>query len=226
MTKSLSQIRDEFDRIALSSAADDGAQPYDRMLISLVPPTCRRLLDLGCGTGRLTRAIARRVEEVTAVDVSREMLRVARAQCAGHGNVGFVEADLCDLPVTLGVFDCVMSVNLLHNLPAEQAAQAMKALVAPGGLLIVHDVRQTAGVFDRALDGPRMAIKTLWRLARVSRVRAFLRQRAAWAQHARGDVIPTAEEITHMRNRLFPGAVVRHHFLWRYTLLWTNRGAA
>ena len=226
MTKSLRQIRDEFDRIALSSAADDGAQPYDHMLISLVPPTCRRLLDLGCGTGRLTRSIAQRVEEVTAVDVSPEMVRVARERCAGHGNVAFVEADLFNLPVTLGVFDCVMSVNLLHNLPAEQAVQAMKAFLAPGGLLIVHDIRRTAGAFDRVLDGPRIAVKTLWRLARVSRVRAFLRQRAAWAQHARGDVVSTAEEITLMRNRLFPGAVIRHHFLWRYTLLWTSRGAA
>ena len=36
MTKSLRQIRDEFDRIALSSAADDGAQPYDHMLTPLV----------------------------------------------------------------------------------------------------------------------------------------------------------------------------------------------
>ena len=100
----------------------------------------------------------------------------------------------------------------------------MKAVLAPGGLLIVHDIRQTDGAFDRTLDGPRVAVKTLWRLARVSRVRAFLRQRAAWTQHARGDVVSTAEEITLMRNRHFPGAVIRHHFLWRYTLLWTNRG--
>ena len=110
MTKSLSQIRDDFDRVALSSAVNDVAQPYDRMLISLVPPTCRRLLDLGCGTGRLTRAIARRAQEVTAVDVSPEMLRLAREHCAGHGNVAFVEADLFNLPLTLGVFDCVISV--------------------------------------------------------------------------------------------------------------------
>lgn len=221
MTKSPSQIRDDFDRIAIAGgAADEGAHPYDRLLLSLIPPDCRRLLDLGCGTGRLTRAMAQRVREVTAVDFSPEMLRVARERCRDHRNIAFVEADLLNLPVTLGQFDCVISINLLHNTPIAQAAQAMKAMLAPGGLLVVHDVRQSAGAFDRALDAPRMAIKAVWRLRRASRVRAFFLERAAWANHARGDVIPTAEEITRLRDTHFPEAVVRQHFLWRYTLVW------
>ena len=74
------------------------------------------------------------------------------------------------------------------------------------------------------LDGPRMAVKAAWRLGRVSRIRAFLRQRAAWAQHARGDVISTAEDIAGMRDTFFPGAVIHQHFQWRYTLVWTNTG--
>lgn len=224
MAKSSSQIRDEFDRIALASApAGEGAHPYDRVLLSLIPPNCRRLLDLGCGTGRLTRAMAQHAEHVTAVDVSREMLRVARQRCAGQVNIAFVEADLLNLPATLGLFDCVISVNVLHHFPAADAVQAMKAVLAPGGLLIIHDVRQSAGALDRILDGPRVALKAAWRLARVGRVRAFLRERAAWAQHADGEVIPTADEIAGMRDRVLPGAVVRQHFLWRYTLLWTAR---
>jgi ubiquinone/menaquinone biosynthesis C-methylase UbiE len=227
MIKSPTQVREDFDRIALASVpADDVWHPYDRMLMSLIPPNCRRLLDLGCGTGRLTRAIAQRVGEVTAVDFSSEMLRVARERSAAYGNMVFVEADLLNLPVSLGQFDCVISVNLLHHLPVEQAAQAMKAVVAPGGLLIVHDLRRTAGTFDRALDGPRVAAKVVWRLGQVSRVRAFFQQRTAWAHHARGDVVSTAQEITDMRDGFFPGATLRQHFLWRYTLLWTNMSAA
>jgi SAM-dependent methyltransferase len=225
MIENPARIRDDFDRIAASCApaAGDVAQPYDRLVSSLVPANCRRLLDLGCGTGRLTRAMAPRIEQVTAVDLSSEMLRVARARSAPRGNISYVEADLLSLPATLGQFDCVISVNLLHHLPPERAAEAMKAVLAPGGLLIIHDLRQTAGTFDRALDVPRLAVKVAWQLARASRVRAFFRERAAWAQHARHDVIPTAEEIRHMRDRLFPGAELRQHFLWRYTLLWTSR---
>jgi SAM-dependent methyltransferase len=224
MPKSARQIRDEFDRIALASApADEGSHPYDRMLMSSIPQGCRRLIDLGCGTGRLTRAMAQHAAHVTAVDVSPEMLRVAREHCVGHPNIAVVEADLLNLPATLGRFDCVISVNVLHHFPAADAVQAMKAVLAPGGLLIVHDVRQSAGAFDRLLDGPRVAVKAAWRLARVSRVRAFLRERAAWARHAHGDVIPTADEIEAMRDSALPGAELRQHFLWRYTLVWTDR---
>lgn len=224
MPKSARQIRDEFDRIALASApADEGSHPYDRMVMSSIPPGCRRLLDLGCGTGRLTWAMAEHAGHVTAVDFSPEMLRVARERCAGHANIAFVEADLLNLPATLGRFDCVISVNVLHHFPAADALQAMKAVLAPGGVLIVHDVRRSAGAFDRMLDGPRVAVKAAWRLARMSRVRAFLRERAAWAQHARGEVIPTADEIAAMRDGALPGAVIQQHFLWRYTLVWTGR---
>ena len=221
--KSSGQIRDDFDRIAAVSARDDVSQPYDRMLASLIPPNCRRVLELGCGTGRLTQRIAQCAADVTAVDFSPEMLRVARARCAARRNVTFVEGDILGLSAGLGPFDCVISVNLLHHLPVEEAAHTMKALVAPGGLLVVHDVRQSTGAFDRLMDGPRLAVKIPWRFGSVSRVRAYFRQRAAWAQHADGDVLPTAEEIARMRDSHFPGAAVRQHFLWRYTLLWTGR---
>jgi SAM-dependent methyltransferase len=225
--KTSSEIRDDFERIAsVSAPANDPSQPYDRMLVALIPPNCRRVLELGCGTGRLTDAIAQRAVEVTAVDFSPEMLRVARTRCAARANISFMEADILRLPAGLGPFDCVISVNLLHHLPVDQAAAMMKALVAPGGLLIVHDVRRSAGALDRALDVLRVAVKIPWRLGSASRVRTYFRQRAAWARHADGDVIPTAEEITEIRDSHFPGAEVRQHFLWRYTLLFAREAAA
>ena len=74
--KSPSQIRQDFDRIAIAGGCtDEGSHPYDNLLLSLIPPTCRRLLDLGCGTGRLTRAMAQRATQVTAVDFPPEMVR-------------------------------------------------------------------------------------------------------------------------------------------------------
>ena len=220
--KSSSRIRADFARIAaVSAATDEGSTPLDHLLLSFVPPDCRRLLDLGCGTGRLTRMLAARADEVTAVDFSPEMLRVARERSRG-GAIRYVEADVLDLPHGLGSFDCVISVNLLHHLPLDRAVGAMQAVLAPGGRLIVHDLRKTAGLVDRALDVPRLALKAASRLRRVSGVRTYLRQRRAWAHHARCDVIPTAAEIANMRDRFFPGAVVHQHFLWRYTLLWTK----
>jgi SAM-dependent methyltransferase len=223
MNRSPGQVRAEFDRIAAASApADDESQPYDEMLASLIPPNCRRVLELGCGSGRLTNAVAQHVGELIAVDFSPEMLGAARRRCASHRNVVFKEADVLSLPAQFGSFDCVVNVNLLHHLPIEQAARTMKALVAPGGLLLIHDVRRSAGILDRLLDVPRLAVKIAWRMGSANRARAYFRQRAAWAQHAEGDVLATAAEVIEMRARYFPGAEIRQHFLWRYTLLSTR----
>jgi SAM-dependent methyltransferase len=219
------RVREDFDGIAKASAAThETPHFYDRLLASFVPPRCRRLLDIGCGTGRVSRMLAHRVEHITAIDLSPEMIRLARERSAAHPNIVFMQADVLDLPNGLGPFDCVISVNLLHHLDPAAAAPAMKRMVAPGGSLIVHDLRRTTGVADTALDVPRLAVKIVWRLSRASRILAYFRERAAWAQHARDDVIPSAAEIRHMRDTHFAGGTLRQHFLWRYTLVW--RGVA
>ena len=217
------RVRDDFDGIAKASAATcETPHFYDRLLTSLVPPHCRRLLDIGCGTGRVSRMLAHRVEHITAIDVSPEMIRVARERSAAHPNIVFVQADVLDLPESLGLFDCVISVNLLHHLDPAAAAPAMKRMVAPGGSLIVHDLRRTTGAVDTALDVPRLAVKIAWRLSRWSRIAAYFRERAAWAHHARDDVISSAAEIRRIRDSHFTGATLRQHCLWRYTLVWRD----
>jgi 2-polyprenyl-3-methyl-5-hydroxy-6-metoxy-1,4-benzoquinol methylase len=217
------RVREDFEGIAKASAAThETPHYYDRLLTSFVPPHCRRLLDIGCGTGRVSRMLAHRVEHITAIDVSPQMIRLARERSAAYPNIVYAQADVLDLAESLGLFDCVISVNLLHHLNPEAAAWTMKRMVAPGGSLIVHDLRRTTGVVDSALDVPRLAVKIAWRLSRVSRTLTYFRERAAWAQHARDDVIPSAAEIRQMRDTYFAGATLRQHFLWRYTLIWSD----
>src|SRR5436309_1278879 len=61
-------------------------------------PTPGRLLDLGCGTGRLLVPFARRGFSVVGVDLSEEMLRAAAAKAAAAGvTVGLVKANLVEL---------------------------------------------------------------------------------------------------------------------------------
>ncbi len=51
------------------------------------------VLDIGCGVGRLTRALARRAGQVYGLDVSREMLRLAEQQNPDLENVEWVHGD-------------------------------------------------------------------------------------------------------------------------------------
>src|SRR5579871_6473428 len=62
-------------------------------------PRAMRVLEIGCGAGRLTRALSNLFGEVHAVDVSGEMIARARAALADRPNVHLYQNNGCDLSV-------------------------------------------------------------------------------------------------------------------------------
>ncbi len=106
----------------------------------------RRILDIGCGTGTGTVALARQFEqaEVAALDKSGELLaRCAdRAREAGvAGRIRTIEADLDQDWPGLGTADLAWASNSLHHLadPDRGLAQ-LRAAIRPGGLLTVAEL--------------------------------------------------------------------------------------
>lgn len=98
----------------------------------------RRLLDIGCGTGKSFMPMLARGWEVTGCDISPAMLDLAREK-AGDA-VRLVVADMLELP-RLGEFDVVWSLDdavnyLLGPEELERALAAMRVNLAPGGLLL------------------------------------------------------------------------------------------
>ena len=96
--------------------------------------------DLGCGTGRLSAALAPFVGRVVAVDSSRAMLAAARKRLADAPNVELRAGDLESLPVKDGELDAAVLALVLHYAgdPAAALAEARRAL-KPGGRLLVID---------------------------------------------------------------------------------------
>jgi tRNA (cmo5U34)-methyltransferase len=92
----------------------------EMMLVDVMPASPRRVLDLGCGDGRLTAlALEARpsVQEVVAVDLSPPMLEQARARFAGDPRVRIERWDLDDDVTALGRFDLVLSGFAIHHVP-------------------------------------------------------------------------------------------------------------
>lgn len=97
--------------------------PYAALLDELVTHAslrgpAGRCLDLGCGTGRVSRELSARCQDVVGVDASAAMLERARERAAelGLGNVTYVEALASALPFPDASFDRVVVANLLHYL--------------------------------------------------------------------------------------------------------------
>ncbi len=119
---------------AILAAAGEGRSP------KALP--VRRLLDVGCGAGRMLELLAPEAEHAIGVDLSAAMLGVARAQMerAGLRHVQLRQGDIFALPVERDSVDLAIVHQVLHYLddPARALREAARAL-APGGRLIVVD---------------------------------------------------------------------------------------
>jgi SAM-dependent methyltransferase len=106
----------------------------------LAVPPGGRWLDVGCGTGALTRAILDHAAPavVQGVDPSAAYIAYARAQ-AGDPRVRFVTGDARALPIVDGAFDVVVSGLMLNFVPQpEQAAGDLARVVRPGGIVAAY----------------------------------------------------------------------------------------
>lgn len=120
------------------------------ILDAVGPGPYRALLDIGTGTGRMLTLLADRVDRSVGVDHSQPMLNVARANLerAGVSNARLRVGDALRLPVPRDSFDLVIVHQVLHFLddPARAVAEAAKAVIASGRLLIIdlgpHEVEQ------------------------------------------------------------------------------------
>jgi magnesium-protoporphyrin O-methyltransferase len=91
----------------------------------------RRILDAGCGTGALAVEAARRGADVVAVDISPQLVALARDRASLHGAAGSVEFLVGDmLDPGLGRFDHVVAMDSLIHYQAQDTVRVLAGLAA------------------------------------------------------------------------------------------------
>lgn len=138
-----------------------GEADYVHALIQSRAPGARKILNLGCGSGRHDRHLAELGYDVTGIDLSEEMLACARAAAAGTERLRFLQGDVRTL--SLGEnFDAVISLFHVMSYQTENEDLAGAFTTAfshlkPGGLFL-FDCWYGPGVLT---DRPQVRVKDL-----------------------------------------------------------------
>jgi len=217
-------IAGEFDAIARVLAAStlpDRLTAAERHVVERVPAAARRVLDAGCGAGAVSRALARRGASVLGLDVSPAMVELARARVGGDARLEYRIADLANEPLPDGAFDAVVSVATVHHLPLASIVPRLAAAVAPGGVLLVQDVMTRHSPLDLPWALAAAAMRRLRALGGDAPPRAL---RDAYNAHGAGERYLDAREVAPAYRALLPGATMRLHLEWRYTVEWRRPG--
>ena len=134
------QVAEEWDELREMHAPTSEVE--EAMLAAVPAPLVGSVLDIGTGTGRILEVFADRTAKGLGVDLSRQMLGVARARLdddsLSHCTVR--QADIYDLDVEDDSQDVVILHHVLHFLSdSASALEAAARVLAPGGTLLIVD---------------------------------------------------------------------------------------
>ncbi len=175
---------------------------------------CRRILEVGCGSGRLAARLARAGLEVTAIDRELAALEVRSAP-----GLSFVETDF--LSFEGGPFDALVLVASMHHIRPLSAVMArMLELLAPSGRVVIDDFdveapdEATVGWYYRRQE--ELAEKGLYEPERICTGEKPLLRR--WrSEHDEDPALHTGDEmLSALRSSFVHIDVRRGPYLYRY----------
>ena len=217
----MSFVEADFDRLALLD--DEGwtsNNHYHNSLLQHVPLNCENALEIGCGTGAFARLLASRCKHVVALDLSPEMIRVARSRSSQFDNLEFELADAMTWDFPQAHFDFVCSIATLHHLQQRELLAKMKNALKPRGVLVILDLVESSSLVERMVDVFGFGVSSGLRLIHNGRLQPPAEVRKAWEQHGKHDHYLTLNQIGALADEILPGSSVRRCLLWRYMLVY------
>ena len=139
----------------LTAALPQSGRGHSALFEVLRPSPADTVLDVACGTGSLTLALARVTRQVTGIDLTEAMIDQGRAAQAKEGitNVDWQVGDVLPLPFPDETFSLVVSKAAFHHLADPAAVLVEMARVCSrGGRIALNDVGpdpETADAFNR-----------------------------------------------------------------------------
>ena len=181
---------------------------YHPLVLSALPSSRERVLDVGCGQGLLARSLAACFRSVVGIDADADALIAAKAERAPP-NVSFVLGDVMSYEFR-EKFDFITVLATLHHLPLTPALLRFRDLLNPGGRCAIVGLYRANSLADHACSLAALPASFAIRIARgYADVGAPIQSpRETLSQ------IRAAVEVS------LPGATFRRHLFWRYSAVW------
>ena len=214
-------VQADFDRIALLPEEKwNHNSHYHPFLLKYVPSPCKNTLEIGCGTGEFARSLAQRTGHILALDLAPQMIRLARERSAQYTNIDFKCADFMQEELPDESFDYVVSIATLHHLLLEEVLVKIKKTLKVNGTLVILDLFEQEGAVDTLRSLAAIPVNMFLNIVRNGRMRPSREKRAVWDEHGKRDVYLKVSQVREICARVLPGASIRKHFFWRYSIVW------
>ena len=227
MDEALTQkIRDDFDRLAQCDREEwNHNNHYHKFLLKQLPLHCESVLDIGCGTGAFSRLLAERCDLVVALDLSPNMIKVAKQHSREHTNIDFQVADILKWKLPVQQFDGIISIAAVHHLPLENLLPSLKNALKPGGKLVILDLLEHESLHDIISDLIAVPWNWILQILKNRQIKQSPEAKAAMREHLRTDNYLTLSQAQQIYTRSCEGAKIRKHLFWRYSAVWEKPAA-
>jgi hypothetical protein len=164
------------------------------------------------------------------------MICIAREHSEQFPNIEFQLADVRDWPPftftpvphlprsSLTLYPFPFPLVPFTYLPFAEMLLKMKMALTPGGILLVLDLFGPEGLLDSLSNLLALPVSASLRLIHHGRLLPPREGRDAWTAHKRHDLYPTMTEVRALCASVLPGARIKKHLLWRYSLVWQKPG--
>jgi ubiquinone/menaquinone biosynthesis C-methylase UbiE len=181
---------------------------YHRLVLRAIPDNCPRALDVGCGQGLLARKLAKRCKNVVGIDIDHGALASARNE--GGANIAYIEGDALTYPFADNHFDMITGIAVLHHMQLGPALDRFRTLLTAGGTLCMIGLYRHQTAMDYLFAAAAVPLSLA--------VRGFRGQAEVGAPTT--DARETLAQIRATASTHLPGARIRRHLFFRYSLVW------
>ncbi|WP_256871842.1 trans-aconitate 2-methyltransferase [Nostoc sp. TCL26-01] len=215
------KIRDDFDRIALYDQEGwDHNNHYHYFLLKQLPKKTKNILDIGCGTGEFSRLLAKSADRVVAIDLSPNMIEIARQRSQKYTNIDFQVADILQWELPVEQFDAIVSIATVHHLPLENLLPSIKAALNPGGKLVILDLLEYENIQDSLSDVVAVPLNWLLQMLKNRHIKSTPEMAAAMQEHLHTDKYLTLSQVKQIYPNFLGKVKMRKHLFWRYSVIW------